>query len=174
MAVVRSLLYALGFTPAGIAAGSVAARMMSLAAMANGGRVAAGSMVAVAQSLGECCRRGGRGCTPCFGLGGRCRQHGRGLGWAWGPLGTHQLWGARCGPAGLAVGTPDGSGEVGAGGGCSCSGCSLPNGAQRGAPWRGWGARADFSSSSSGAAGFPTAVKAALSAIGAVIRAALL
>ncbi|XP_075294017.1 uncharacterized protein LOC142363413 [Opisthocomus hoazin] len=52
MAVVRSLLYALGFTPAGIAAGSVAARMMSLAAMANGGRVAAGSMVAVAQSLG--------------------------------------------------------------------------------------------------------------------------
>uniref|UniRef100_A0A672UCY7 Uncharacterized protein n=1 Tax=Strigops habroptila TaxID=2489341 RepID=A0A672UCY7_STRHB len=47
-------LYALGFTTAGIAAGSVAARMMSLAATANGGRVAAGSLVAIGQSLGEC------------------------------------------------------------------------------------------------------------------------
>ncbi|KAM6235399.1 uncharacterized protein M6G45_013663 [Spheniscus humboldti] len=41
----------LGFTKAGITAGSVAARLMSLAAMANGGRVAAGSLVAIAQLL---------------------------------------------------------------------------------------------------------------------------
>lgn len=50
--VVPAALYALGFTTAGIAAGSVAARMMSLAATANGGRVAAGSLVAIGQSLG--------------------------------------------------------------------------------------------------------------------------
>ncbi|XP_009469249.1 PREDICTED: interferon alpha-inducible protein 27-like protein 2A [Nipponia nippon] len=49
---VPAALYVLGFTKAGIAAGSVAARMMSLAAVANGGRVAAGSLVAIAQSLG--------------------------------------------------------------------------------------------------------------------------
>ncbi|NXM40664.1 IFI27 protein, partial [Gymnorhina tibicen] len=43
---------ALGFTGAGIAAGSVAAKMMSAAAIANGGGVAAGSTVAVLQSIG--------------------------------------------------------------------------------------------------------------------------
>ncbi|KAM7083467.1 interferon alpha-inducible protein 27, mitochondrial-like isoform 1-T1 [Ciconia maguari] len=43
---------ALGFTTAGIAAGSVAAKMMSAAAIANGGGVAAGSTVAVLQSIG--------------------------------------------------------------------------------------------------------------------------
>ncbi|XP_030360222.1 interferon alpha-inducible protein 27-like protein 2A isoform X1 [Strigops habroptila] len=52
LVVVPAALYALGFTTAGIAAGSVAARMMSLAATANGGRVAAGSLVAIGQSLG--------------------------------------------------------------------------------------------------------------------------
>uniref|UniRef100_A0A8C3Y2R1 Uncharacterized protein n=1 Tax=Catharus ustulatus TaxID=91951 RepID=A0A8C3Y2R1_CATUS len=44
---------ALGFTGAGIAAGSIAAKMMSAAAIANGGGVAAGSTVAVLQSVGE-------------------------------------------------------------------------------------------------------------------------
>uniref|UniRef100_A0A8D0ELA7 Uncharacterized protein n=1 Tax=Strix occidentalis caurina TaxID=311401 RepID=A0A8D0ELA7_STROC len=52
VAVVPAGLWALGFTSAGIAAGSVAAKMMSLTALANGGQVAAGSLVAVAQSLG--------------------------------------------------------------------------------------------------------------------------
>ncbi|NXC29490.1 IFI27 protein, partial [Campylorhamphus procurvoides] len=42
----------LGFTSAGIAAGSIAAKMMSAAAIANGGGVAAGSTVAVLQSIG--------------------------------------------------------------------------------------------------------------------------
>ncbi|XP_053942250.1 interferon alpha-inducible protein 27-like protein 2A isoform X2 [Cuculus canorus] len=41
----------LGFQAAGIAAGSVAAKMMSAAAIANGGGVAAGSTVAVLQSI---------------------------------------------------------------------------------------------------------------------------
>ncbi|XP_074903368.1 interferon alpha-inducible protein 27-like protein 1 [Buteo buteo] len=50
--VVPAALYALGFTKAGITVGSVAARMMSLAAKANGGGVAAESLVALAQSLG--------------------------------------------------------------------------------------------------------------------------
>uniref|UniRef100_A0A8C3R0D1 Uncharacterized protein n=1 Tax=Cyanoderma ruficeps TaxID=181631 RepID=A0A8C3R0D1_9PASS len=43
---------ALGFTGAGIAAGSIASQMMSAAAVANGGGVAAGSTVAVLQSIG--------------------------------------------------------------------------------------------------------------------------
>ncbi|NWU89468.1 IFI27 protein, partial [Upupa epops] len=43
---------ALGFTSAGIAAGSIAAKMMSAAAIANGGGVAAGSTVAMLQSVG--------------------------------------------------------------------------------------------------------------------------
>ncbi|NXI52250.1 IFI27 protein, partial [Chloroceryle aenea] len=43
---------AMGFTGAGIAAGSLAAKMMSAAAVANGGGVAAGSAVAVLQSVG--------------------------------------------------------------------------------------------------------------------------
>ncbi|XP_060114155.1 interferon alpha-inducible protein 27-like protein 2A [Heteronotia binoei] len=42
----------LGFTGAGIAAGSAAAKMMSAAAIANGGGVAAGSAVATLQSIG--------------------------------------------------------------------------------------------------------------------------
>lgn len=42
-----------GFTAGGITAGSVAAGMMSSAALANGGGVAAGSLVAVLQSVGE-------------------------------------------------------------------------------------------------------------------------
>ncbi|CAM9773988.1 unnamed protein product [Bubo scandiacus] len=52
VAVVPAGLCALGFTSAGIAAGSVAAKMMSVTALANGGQVAAGSLVAIAQSLG--------------------------------------------------------------------------------------------------------------------------
>ncbi|KAJ7395677.1 hypothetical protein BTVI_152554 [Pitangus sulphuratus] len=43
----------LGFTAGGIAAGSIAAKMMSAAAIANGGGVAAGSTVAVLQSIGD-------------------------------------------------------------------------------------------------------------------------
>uniref|UniRef100_A0AAZ1Y4H5 Uncharacterized protein n=1 Tax=Oreochromis aureus TaxID=47969 RepID=A0AAZ1Y4H5_OREAU len=43
---------AVGFTSAGIAVGSYAASMMSSAAVANGGGVAAGSVVAVLQSAG--------------------------------------------------------------------------------------------------------------------------
>uniref|UniRef100_A0AAQ5Z1N4 Uncharacterized protein n=1 Tax=Amphiprion ocellaris TaxID=80972 RepID=A0AAQ5Z1N4_AMPOC len=46
------VLGAIGFTSAGIAAGSYAAGMMSSAAVANGGGVAAGSVVAVLQSVG--------------------------------------------------------------------------------------------------------------------------
>uniref|UniRef100_A0A671XIY3 Uncharacterized protein n=1 Tax=Sparus aurata TaxID=8175 RepID=A0A671XIY3_SPAAU len=45
-----------GFTSAGVAAGSVAAKMMSAAAVANGGGVAAGSAVAVLQSAAACGR----------------------------------------------------------------------------------------------------------------------
>ncbi|XP_075387657.1 interferon alpha-inducible protein 27-like protein 2A [Tenrec ecaudatus] len=46
------VLSALGFTGAGIAASSLAAKMMSAAAVANGGGVAAGSLVATLQSVG--------------------------------------------------------------------------------------------------------------------------
>ncbi|XP_032477530.1 interferon alpha-inducible protein 27-like protein 2 isoform X2 [Phocoena sinus] len=46
------VLGAAGFTGAGIAASSLAAKMMSAAAMANGGGVAAGSLVATLQSVG--------------------------------------------------------------------------------------------------------------------------
>nr|XP_008119652.1 PREDICTED: interferon alpha-inducible protein 27-like protein 2A isoform X2 [Anolis carolinensis] len=45
-------LGALGFTAAGIAVGSVAAGMMSTTAVASGGGVAAGSLVAIGQSVG--------------------------------------------------------------------------------------------------------------------------
>ncbi|KAM5242719.1 uncharacterized protein RBU33_027402 isoform 2-T3 [Hipposideros larvatus] len=46
------VLGAMGFTGAGIAASSIAAKMMSVAAVANGGGVAAGSLVATLQSVG--------------------------------------------------------------------------------------------------------------------------
>nr|CAI9696199.1 unnamed protein product [Rangifer tarandus platyrhynchus] len=46
------VLGAMGFTGAGIAASSIAAKMMSAAAVANGGGVAAGSLVATLQSVG--------------------------------------------------------------------------------------------------------------------------
>ncbi|XP_055449006.1 interferon alpha-inducible protein 27-like protein 2A [Psammomys obesus] len=45
-------LSAMGFTGAGIAASSIAAKMMSASAIANGGGVAAGSLVATFQSVG--------------------------------------------------------------------------------------------------------------------------
>ncbi|XP_033705353.1 uncharacterized protein, partial [Tursiops truncatus] len=47
------VLGAMGFTGAGIAASSLAAKMMSAAAMANGGGVAAGSPAATLQSVGS-------------------------------------------------------------------------------------------------------------------------
>ncbi|XP_048468850.1 interferon alpha-inducible protein 27, mitochondrial-like isoform X2 [Rhincodon typus] len=46
------VLGAVGFTSAGIASGSIAASMMSSAAIAKGGGVAAGSLVAILQSAG--------------------------------------------------------------------------------------------------------------------------
>ncbi|XP_070370336.1 interferon alpha-inducible protein 27-like protein 2B isoform X1 [Equus asinus] len=46
------VLGAMGFTGAGITASSLAAKMMSAAAIANGGGVAAGSLVATLQSVG--------------------------------------------------------------------------------------------------------------------------
>ncbi|NWU12559.1 IFI27 protein, partial [Cephalopterus ornatus] len=49
---VPACIAGLGFTAGGIAAGSIAAKMMSAAAIANGGGVAAGSTVAVLQSVG--------------------------------------------------------------------------------------------------------------------------
>ena len=55
------VLGAVGFTGAGIAASSLAAKMMSAAAMANGGGVAAGSLVATLQSVGKCPGRMGAG-----------------------------------------------------------------------------------------------------------------
>ncbi|XP_075387751.1 interferon alpha-inducible protein 27, mitochondrial-like [Tenrec ecaudatus] len=47
------VLSAVGFTSAGIAVSSLAAKMMSAAAVANGGGVAAGSLVATLQSVGS-------------------------------------------------------------------------------------------------------------------------
>ena len=52
MAAAPFALGAIGFTGAGVAAGSMAANMMSAAAAANGGGVAAGSVVAFLQSAG--------------------------------------------------------------------------------------------------------------------------
>lgn len=48
------VLGAVGFTGAGIAASSLAAKMMSAAAVANGGGVSAGGLVATLQSVGRC------------------------------------------------------------------------------------------------------------------------
>lgn len=48
------VLGAMGFTSTGIAASSIAAKMMSAAAIANGGGVASGSLVATLQSVGRC------------------------------------------------------------------------------------------------------------------------
>uniref|UniRef100_A0A7N5K2F8 Uncharacterized protein n=1 Tax=Ailuropoda melanoleuca TaxID=9646 RepID=A0A7N5K2F8_AILME len=45
-------VHVLGFGSAGIVAGSIGAKMMSAAAIANGGGVAAGSVVATMQSIG--------------------------------------------------------------------------------------------------------------------------
>ncbi|KQL60611.1 hypothetical protein AAES_15684 [Amazona aestiva] len=92
--VVPATLYTLGFTAGGIAAGSVAAKLMSAAAIANGGGVAAGSLVAIGQSLGggavveatltlrrPACRSGarwrpgGRLCTGLYGNRHRRRLH---------------------------------------------------------------------------------------------------
>lgn len=51
-AAVPPLAGVLGFTGAGIAAGSTAASLMSASAIASGGGVVAGSLVAVLQSVG--------------------------------------------------------------------------------------------------------------------------
>ncbi|NXF85537.1 I27L1 protein, partial [Eubucco bourcierii] len=49
---IPACIAAAGFTSSGIVAGSIAAKMMSAAAIANGGGVAAGSTVAILQSVG--------------------------------------------------------------------------------------------------------------------------
>uniref|UniRef100_A0AC11C908 Uncharacterized protein n=1 Tax=Ovis aries TaxID=9940 RepID=A0AC11C908_SHEEP len=54
VAAVPMVLGAMGFTGAGIAASSIAAKMMSAAAVASGGGVAAGSLVATLPSVGRC------------------------------------------------------------------------------------------------------------------------
>ncbi|KAM4542909.1 interferon alpha-inducible protein 27, mitochondrial-like [Odontesthes bonariensis] len=51
-AMTPGVLAAIGFTSAGIAAGSLAAQLMSYFAIANGGGIVAGSLVAILQSLG--------------------------------------------------------------------------------------------------------------------------
>ena len=58
MAAVPAVLGAVGFTSAGITASSLAAKMMSISAIANGGGVAAGSLVATLQYVGKCPRWG--------------------------------------------------------------------------------------------------------------------
>ena len=54
MVAVPVVLGAVGFTSTGITASSLAAKMMSISAIANGGGVAAGSLVATLQSVGKC------------------------------------------------------------------------------------------------------------------------
>lgn len=54
MGAVPAVLGAVGYTGAGITASSLAAKMMSAAAIANGGGVVAGSLVATLQSVGKC------------------------------------------------------------------------------------------------------------------------
>lgn len=61
VAAVPPVLSAVGFTGTGIAASSLAAKMMSLSAIANGGGVPAGGLVAILQSAGKCPGRGPEG-----------------------------------------------------------------------------------------------------------------
>ena len=61
VAAVPPVLGAVGFTGTGIAASSLAAKMMSLSAIANGGGGGAGSLVATLQSVGKCHGRRTRG-----------------------------------------------------------------------------------------------------------------
>ncbi|NWJ01725.1 IFI27 protein, partial [Crypturellus undulatus] len=70
---------ALGFTSTGIAAGSVATKMMSAAAVANGGGVAAGSTVALLQSAGAA----GLSLATKVGLGSVFGSLGAVIGGAW-------------------------------------------------------------------------------------------
>ncbi|XP_041483533.1 interferon alpha-inducible protein 27-like protein 2B [Lytechinus variegatus] len=60
------VLTGMGFTAAGIQAGSIGAYLMSASAIANGGGVAAGSAVALLQSAGAA---GGIAATTCAGIG---------------------------------------------------------------------------------------------------------
>ncbi|XP_030575234.1 interferon alpha-inducible protein 27-like protein 2A [Archocentrus centrarchus] len=73
VALTPAALAALGFTSTGVAAGSVGAKLMSYFAIANGGGVAAGGLVATAQSWAM----GGLTGVATGGLGGA----GAGLGW---------------------------------------------------------------------------------------------
>lgn len=54
VAAVPPVLSAVGFTGSGIAASSLAAKLMSVSAIANGGGVPAGGLVATLQSAGKC------------------------------------------------------------------------------------------------------------------------
>ncbi|KAI1895021.1 hypothetical protein AGOR_G00101980 [Albula goreensis] len=66
---VPAAIGALGFTAAGITAGSIASWMMSAAAIANGGGVAAGSVVAFFQTVGAA-GLSAAGSTVAAGIGG--------------------------------------------------------------------------------------------------------
>lgn len=69
VAAVPPVLSAVGFTATGITASSLAAKMMSLSAIANGGGVPAGGLVAILQSAGKCHGRrttGRTGHSPLF------------------------------------------------------------------------------------------------------------